>query len=326
MLEKLNHQLEKFMPFITPASVILGILLTSELKGLLFLVPWIFAFMTFSGSLGSNFTHLRNTLSRPVPILTALIILHIIMPIWAWGVGHIAFSSDSLTITGLVLAMVIPCGVTSSIWVSIYRGNSTLALSIILIDTLLSPIVVPYSLSLFVGETVSIDEWSMVKDLLNMIVIPSVIGMLLNHWTKGEIKNTLGKRISPVSKICMSAVVAINASVATPYLVHVNAKLLLIGLFVLLIAASGYLICWLTGMLFGWERERVVALVFSGSMRNISAGSVLALTYFSPATAVPVVVGMLFQQILASIYGHLIAKHYGRHEQLTSENNEKVPV
>ncbi|MGG1572266.1 bile acid:sodium symporter family protein [Fictibacillus sp. NRS-1165] len=322
MIEKINQQLERWMPFITPASVILGILLTNELKSWLFLVPWIFSFMTFSGSLASNFNHLRHTLSRPLPILTALIILHIVMPMWAWGVGHIAFSSDTHTITGLVLAMVIPCGVTSSIWVSIYRGNSTLALSIILIDTLLSPIVVPYSLALFVGETVSIDEWSMVKDLLIMIVIPSVIGMLLNHWTKGKIKNTFGKRISPVSKICMSVVVAINASVATPYLVHVNGKLLLIGLFVLFIAASGYLICWLTGMFFGWKRETVIALVFSGGMRNISAGSVIALTYFSPVTAVPVVVGMLFQQILASVYGHVLAKHYGRHDVHPKESRK----
>lgn len=143
MLEKINHQLERFMPLITPVSVLLGMLLTHELKNFLFLVPWIFAFMTFSGSLGSNFTHLRNTLSRPVPIFIGLAILHVFMPLWAWAVGHIAFPTDPYTITGLVLAMVIPCGITSSMWVSIYKGNSTLALSIILIDTLLSPLVVP---------------------------------------------------------------------------------------------------------------------------------------------------------------------------------------
>ena len=40
------------------------------------------------------------------------------------------------TITGLVLAVVIPTGVTSMIWVSIYSGNAVLALAIVIIDTI----------------------------------------------------------------------------------------------------------------------------------------------------------------------------------------------
>ncbi|RXZ01795.1 bile acid:sodium symporter family protein [Fictibacillus sp. S7] len=322
MLEKINHQLERFMPLITPVSVLLGMLLTHELKNFLFLVPWIFAFMTFSGSLGSNFTHLRNTLSRPVPIFIGLAILHVFMPLWAWAVGHIAFPTDPYTITGLVLAMVIPCGITSSMWVSIYKGNSTLALSIILIDTLLSPLVVPYSLSLFVGESVAIKVWPMVKDLLIMIVIPSIVGMILNHKTKGNIKLTLGKRIAPISKICMAVVVAINASVAAPYLKHADKKLVWIGIIVFFIAASGYLVSFLVSILLKYDKETMVSMVFCGGMRNISAGSVIALTYFSPLTAVPVVIGMLFQQILASVYGFVLSKHFGR--QIQHHNNEST--
>ncbi len=73
------------------------------------------------------------------------------------------------SITGLVLGMVIPTGVTSFIWVSIYKGNSALTLAIILIDSLLSPFIVPYSLSLFVGQKVEMDtpwydEWFTIYD------------------------------------------------------------------------------------------------------------------------------------------------------------------
>lgn len=50
--------------------------------------------------------------------------------------------------------------------------------------------------------------------------------------------------------------------------------------------------------------------MFSGGMRNISAGAVLAVSYFPPAVAVPVVLGMLFQQTLASIYGFAINRYY----------------
>ncbi len=52
-------------------------------------MPWIFAFMTFSGSLKSSFTALKRAVSHPLPIVIALFMLYIIMPLWAWGVGHI---------------------------------------------------------------------------------------------------------------------------------------------------------------------------------------------------------------------------------------------
>ena len=46
----------------------------------------------------------------------------------------------------------------------------------------------------------------------------------------------------------------------------------------------------------------------SGGMRNISAGAVIAVAYFPAAIVLPVIVGMLFQQALASIYAAFIEK------------------
>ncbi|MDV7767593.1 hypothetical protein [Peribacillus sp. CSMR9] len=50
-------------------------------------------------------------------------------------------------------------------------------------------------------------------------------------------------------------------------------------------------------------------MTFTGGMRSISAGSVLATTYFPAAVTVPVVLGMLFQQMLASFFGFILEKH-----------------
>ncbi|MDP4163930.1 MAG: bile acid:sodium symporter family protein, partial [Bacillota bacterium] len=152
MLQRVNKQLDKIMPFITPTSVVLGVLLSAYLKEYAFLIPWIFAFMTFSGSLNSNFHSLREAFVSPIPILFCLLLLHVLMPVWSWGMGHVFFSGDVYTITGLTLGMAIPTGITSMIWVSIYRGNVATTLSIILLDTLLSPILVPYTLSIMISQ------------------------------------------------------------------------------------------------------------------------------------------------------------------------------
>ncbi|QQZ10064.1 bile acid:sodium symporter family protein [Heyndrickxia vini] len=312
MLLRINKQLEKLMPFITPASVVLGVLLTAYIKDFSYLIPWIFAFMTFSGSLGSNFQSLKQSVTHPFPIIIAMLVLHIVMPLWAWGIGCIVFNGDSYTITGLVLGMVIPTGITSVIWVSIYKGNMALTLSLILIDTLLSPFIVPLTLSLFVGQEVEMDIFSIMSGLFGMIVVPSILGMILNQLTHGRVKETLGTRLAPFSKICLGIVVMLNGAVVAPHLKNVNLKLIGIGAVVFLIAFTGYLFSFLIGKWLKRDRDTIVSLTFLGGMRNISAGAVLAVTYFHPSVATPVIIAMLFQQVLASLFGHMLDKYFRR--------------
>ncbi|WML42892.1 bile acid:sodium symporter family protein [Neobacillus sp. PS3-40] len=315
MLVKINRQLEKMMPFITPVSVVIGVLLASYLKNYSFLIPWIFAFMTFSGSLGSNFKSLKEAIVHPFPIIVTLCLLHIVMPLWAWGIGHLTFNGDVYTISGIIMAMVIPTGITSFIWVSIYKGNIPMTLSIILIDTLLSPFIVPFSLSVFIGQKVDMDVLGIMKGLLGMIVIPSLFGMVLNHLTKGKVKHTLGLRLAPISKICLGFVVMLNGAVVAPYLRHVSLKLVGITLVVFFIAMSGYLLSFFVGKIMKSNQETIITLTFTGGMRNISAGAVLAVSYFPASVAVPVVVGMLFQQILASFNGYFLDQYFNRRVQ-----------
>lgn len=310
MLQKLNKFLEKIMPLITPTSVVLGVLLTTYLSPFSYLVPWLFAFMTFSGALSSSFKSLQRAITHPFPILIALLILHLIMPLWAWGVGHLTFPGDSFTITGLILAVVIPTGISSFIWVVMKHGNIVLTLSIILIDALVSPFIVPYGLSLFVGGNIEMDTLSIMQGLFFMIVLPSILGMVVNHITKGECTKKLSPTLAPFSKIALGVVVAINSAEVAPYLQNVDLKLIMTGAVVFFIAFCGYLFSWGIGRLLKFDKDVIVALIFTGGMRNISAGAVIAITFFPAEVAVPVVVGMLFQQILASIYGFFIDRVY----------------
>ncbi len=310
MLQIVNRQLEKYMALITPTGVILGVLFAGWLIDLTFLIPWIFAFITFAGSLSSNFTALKKAVLHPLPIILALGLLHILMPVWAWAVGHLTFNGDVYTITGLILALVIPTGITSVLWVSICKGNLALTLSIILIDTLLSPFIVPYTLSIFVGTKVEMDVVAMMTGLFLMVVLPSLVGMLLNHMTNGKIKESWGPKLAPFSKISLGLVVMLNGTIVAPYLQNVDLKLIWVAVVVFFVAFTGYLFSFLLGKLFRWNQETIISLTFTGGMRNISAGAVIATSFFPAQVAVPVVVGMLFQQLIASLFGYALNRHY----------------
>ncbi|MED4533012.1 bile acid:sodium symporter family protein [Metabacillus fastidiosus] len=308
MLQTLNSRLEKIMPLITPSSVVIGVLFAEYLKDFAVLVPWIFAFITFAGSLSSNFSSLKKAFLQPLPLILALLVLHVMMPVWAYGIGHLIFNDDKLTITGLILGVVIPTGVSSFMWVSMYKGNIGLALSIILIDTILSPFIVPSSLSILVGEKVEMDVKNMMIGLFFMIVVPSLIGMVCNHVSKGKVKESLGVPLAPFSKIALALVVAINGSYIAPFLKNINLKLIGIILTVLFIAFCGYCFAWFLAKCLTKDRGTTITLIFTGGMRNISAGAVIAIQFFPPAVAIPVVVGMLFQQVLASVFGILFTR------------------
>ena len=110
MLQQINRTLERLIPYITPTAVVVGIIFSAYLKDFSYLVPWLFAFMTFEGSLTMNIRSIKGVMTHPLPVFIIIGFLHIIMPLWAWAVGHITFNGDPLTITGIILAMVIPTG------------------------------------------------------------------------------------------------------------------------------------------------------------------------------------------------------------------------
>lgn len=312
MLQSLNATLNRFMPLITPTSIVIGVLFGGMLSSFTFLSPWLFALMTFAGSISLSFKDFLSVLKRPFPLVACLLILHVIMPLLALATGRVVFPHDPYTITGLVLAAAIPTGVSSFVWVSLYRGHIALTLSIILIDTLLAPVAVPGILSLLIGTSVHMDILSMMSSLFGMIVVPSLLGMALNEWTKGAVVPVWGPRLNPFSKLAMALVIAINGSVVAPYLSSISFRLVGMAVVIVGLAAAGYLLSYAISALMGWSESEQVALIFNGGMRNISAGAVLAVSYFPAPVAVPVVLGMVFQQILASLVGYLL----GRRTQL----------
>ena len=49
---------------VSKIGVVLGVLLSQFLNGYEWAVPWIFAFITFAGSLSANFQSLRHAFSK----------------------------------------------------------------------------------------------------------------------------------------------------------------------------------------------------------------------------------------------------------------------
>jgi len=311
-LARANAPLEKIMPLITPAAIATGVLCGSRLESLEGLVPWVFAVMTFIGSLKSSLLDMLRELRRPGKLMAIMAVLHVLMPLVGWGAGELIFRDDPYLVTGFVLLFAIPTGVVSVVWVTIYGGNIALTLALILVDTLLSPFVVPASLYVLMGEAVRIRFFDMMEGLLWMIVLPSVAGMLLNQWTKGAVARTWSPPLAPLVKVGLFVVVAINGSNIAGELRHADGRMAAIIAVTFGTVVLGYLIGWGMSSLLKWNREDTVAAQFNAGMRNLSAGAVLAVQYFPATVSLPVISGMLFQQLLAAAFGYRLGRAAGK--------------
>ncbi|MFC9538659.1 bile acid:sodium symporter family protein [Lysinibacillus sp. NPDC056959] len=255
-----------------------------------------------------SFEGIKNLRRYSKVIVIALVFLHLMMPMWAYFVSTVIFHDHLLTI-GFVLSVAVPTGVTSFIWVSICRGHLPLCLAIILIDTLISPVVIPALLHIVMGQTIEIDTAGLMLDLLWMIVVPSLVGVALNELTKGNIAMTLGKKLATFSKLSLFSIVMINSSAIAPYIKHFSWELVGVIVVVFVLAVSGYALCLVLGHILWKDISIITMFVFTGGMRNIAVGVVIATTYFPTKTVMPVVFGMLFQQVLASFFSRIVEQY-----------------
>lgn len=261
----------------------------------------LFAFMTFANSLGGGLRELGRVFLRPLPAVVTVLLLHVMMPLLALGVGNLLFPDEPLFTTGLVLEYVIPTGVASLMWVGICSGNAPLCLSIVMLDTLMAPVVIPLSLKLLVGSVVEVDTWSMMGNMLVMVALPALTAMTVYQVTGGRAVVTVKPKLELFAKLSLLTVITANATSCASFLRSINRALILVILAVFSLCLFGFLIGYWVAKLMGMDFPTRETMCLNTGLRNVSAGSVLAVQYFSAEVIFPVAFTPLFLQFTTSI-------------------------
>jgi len=304
---RIDRALEKRMFVVVLSGVILGLsapLLAAGRSS----VTYLFAYMTLVTALNISWRGIYAAVATPWPILQIMGLLHAVMPLVVLVLAGLTLGRDSLYTVGLVLAAVLPNAVTSVIWTGIAGGEVPLVLASVTIESLLSPVLVPFSVWLFLGQSVSMDTAGLIKGLTWMIVLPTIIGLTLHDLSRGRIGPKLAPINGPLSKLGLVFVVAVNLAVARGIILGESRTVLPLICLLLIQTALALLLGLGTARALGHDHDRVAAFTFSVGMRNISAGMVIALQYFEPRTALPVVLGFLVQQPLAALFVQILEK------------------
>lgn len=316
---QLNTLLERLMPFLPPIGVALGFLFSDSLITLKPAVPWLFALMTLSGALKLRARELGVAIFRPLPVVAFLLGSHVIMPLLALGIATLALPGKTDLISGFVLLFSTPTAVSGFIWVSMFYGDNALSLAIILLDSLIAPFVVPFTVSVLLGTSVSVDGAGMTASLFAMVVAPTVLGVALNESSRGRIPAKVGPYIGPFSKFCLLFVFAGNAAAVAPQVDLLSPTVLIVSALCILLAVIGFTLGRAFGFLPGLDLAARRSLTFNIGFRNTNAAATIAIAYFPEAAALPATLGVIFQQSLAAIMGRALLGPPGKGAEVPSE-------
>jgi len=303
----INRFLERMIPATTPLGIILGFLLPGVFIKLLPFVPLLFGVMTFSGALKLTTREFKETVKSPTPILLYFTASHVIMPVCAMMVSSV-FLDNTDIVTGFVLLFAGPAAVSGFIWVTIFKGDKALGLTLILLDTLLAPLVVPVSVSVLMGAKTSMDMAGIAISLLFMIVIPTIIGVTINETSRGKIPSLICPYFDPFAKICLMLVIAANASAVSPSVHFDDPHIWITAVLVILLTSAGFVLLKITAVIGKCRSPKEITMIISGGLRNNSAIMTIAVTFFPESAVLPTLISIIVQQTIAAIMGKIFVK------------------
>ncbi|HOJ99252.1 MAG TPA: bile acid:sodium symporter family protein [Termitinemataceae bacterium] len=301
-----NEFMERSMPLLTPGGVILGLVFPSFFVGLRPAIPYLFGCMTFSGAIKLQGRELAAVFRTPRSLLLFFLGAHLLMPLFSFLVGSLGNPDEPAFTAGFVLLFSIPTAVSGFIWNTIFRGNGALSLSLIVLDTLLAPLVVPRTVALLMGTSVVIDMGGLTLSLVSMVVIPTILGVLAHELSRGEVPRFMGPYLNPFAKLFLILVVAANSAAVAPSLKVTDPAVYRIAFLALVLGFCGFWLGSFLARLGKLPADQQRTLVFSVGLRNISAAATLAIAFFPEKAALPAIIGMVFQQSMASVAGRLL--------------------
>ena len=306
---QLNRRLSAFMPFVVPLAIVAAVTFPREIGVLLPAIAPVFFVIVFAGSSTLRFRSIVETLRRPLPLLLILVILHVVMPLIAWGVARVGFANSPDIAAGMVLEFLVPTASAGFAWIAICGGDLTLGLVAVFVDAVLTPVLLPFGVSLLTGAHVTVDSGELVRSMVVMVLAPSVLVVAFNEATGGKVSGRLIPWLQMVVKLGIVVVILASSTRIAPIVRTLDPMLLVITGVMFLVSLAGYGFGWLAAYLAGRGRAVMVAMIYGSGMRNINAGAVIAAAFFPEATMFPVIISTLFQQVTAALISLMIQRH-----------------
>lgn len=212
-----------------------------------------------------------GVMKRPRGVFIGMLCQFTIMPIVGLCLV-LLFGFPPEIAAGVILIGSSPGGVASNVMAFIAKADVALSISITSVATMLSPLVTPLLMGLLAGQFIPIDVVAMMFSILNMIILPIVLGLVFNHFLHGKAK-WLDNIMPIVSMIGIAVIITIITAAGQESLVSIGLLLILAGV---IHNGLGYLLGYWGGRLFRMDEKSCRTIALEVGMQNAGMASGLA--------------------------------------------------
>ena len=239
----------------------------------------------------------------PRPVFVGVLLQFMLMPILALILATILQLSNQLT-AGMVLVGSCAGGTASNVITYLAKGDVALSISMTMISSLAGVIATPLLCSFYLSETVAVDTLGMFLSISQIVLIPVVLGSLINHHAHSAVLR-VESLLPSVSIVIVLLIIAIIIALNSEQLLEIGLlTLVAVILHNLLGLTGGFCI----SRLFGFNLRQSHTIAIEVGMQNSGLGVALALQFFSSATALP---SALFS-VWHNISGSMLASYWSQ--------------
>ena len=257
-------------------------------------IPWILGIIMLGMGMTMTVDDFKGVLQSPKAVLIGVVAQFVVMPGLAFILCKL-FDLPPEIAVGVILVGCCPGGTASNVITYMAKGNVALSVACTSVSTLLAPVLTPAIFYLLASQWLKIDAASMFISILQVVLLPIVIGLILRTWLKRQVESYI--QVMPL--VSVIAIVAIVAAIIGGSKAAIFQSGLLILAVVILHNGFGYLLGFTAARFFKLPYADSKAIAVEVGMQNSGLGVALAAVHFaaSPITAVPSAIFSLWHNI-----------------------------
>lgn len=247
----------------------------------------------------------KPVLQNPKSIIIGELAQFIIMPFLAWLLCKLLPLSPGLAI-GIILVGCCPGGTASNVICYLAKGDIALSVAMTGVSTLLAPIVTPALVWLLAGESVDIDIIGMFLSIVQVVILPIVLGFGFNHYFRKATK-LITPLLPMFSTLAISSIIGIIVAHNSESITSCS---LIVGIAVILHNVFGLILGYSLAALTGSDRRKRSAIAIEVGMQNSGLATSLAATHFAmfPMAAVPGAIFSVWHNFSGSIAAQIFRR------------------
>ncbi|HJG68353.1 symporter [Staphylococcus cohnii] len=284
-------------------AAVIGFIFPMQLSTLSNWVPYLLGIVMLGMGLTIDPKDFKIIFQAPRSVIIGVVLQYTIMPLSAFLIVKLFHLPPEIAI-GVILVGCCPGGTSSNVMSYLANANVALSVAITSVSTLLAPLLTPALIYLFAHEWLQVSFISMFWSVVQVILIPIIIGFVLQKL----FKTFADKTATALPIVSVVAISLILASVVGSSKAQILATGLLIFAVVILHNLIGYILGYTFAKILKLDRPDKKAVSIEVGMQNSGLAVSLATVHFNPLSAVP---GAVFS-LIHNITGPILAKYWNK--------------